>query len=644
MIEENKNEKLKLKAYVVFFFVCLGFLGVLLRVGYLQFIIKDDLVSYSEKQFIRKTKVYPNRGQIFDRSGNPLAINQRKFNVFAMPKEIEDRKKDAKVISKILSNVSNFSVYESIKDRDKFTWIKRNIDLSKTQIEQIKEIPGFYVEAFNGRFYPNNELASQIIGFVNVDNVGLNGIEKKFQKSLKGKEKEISYVRDAKGRAIKFENLTQSREPKDIHLSIDKEIQTLLEEELKKAFKKHDADVVGAGVLNALTGEVLAMSNYPNFNPNSPGKSKPEHRKLSFLTDPFEPGSIIKPLTVVAGLTNDVINPNSIFYCENGKMEIGKYTIKESDGHNFKWLSVTDIISESSNIGTSKMAFEIGADNILNTFKTFGIGEKTNLELPTESRGIFETPERMKKIRLSNLSFGHGLATSGIQILNMFAPFANGGYKIRPTILKNDGAIQKSPLINKQIITQVNEMLLKAVNSGTGKNAKINGFKIAGKTGTAQKLNKKEGGYSTEEYVSSFVGFPLEVNSPFVVYVYLDNPRKNGRYGGEVAAPIFKKITEYVLLKNNEFSQIKDTLADIGKLEEQDEISIISSSIKRLKSNKTPNFIGLDRKSAISLAEKQNLKIKLNGFGIIENQIPKAFSKIPNDKTIKVVLKQPSYD
>ncbi len=644
MKEFEKNEDLKIKTYLVFFFICIGFLGVLLRVGFLQFIKKDELIKYSEKQFIRKTKVYPNRGQILDRHENPLAINVNRFNVFVMPQEIEDKKETSKLIGKVLKNKSEFSIYESIKDREKFTWVTRNIDLTEKQVKEIKKLKGVYTEAFTGRFYPNNDLASQIVGFVDVDNIGRNGIERKFNKSLKGKEKTISYVRDAKGRAIKFENLTQSHEPKDIVLSIDKEVQDVLETALKKAHKKHKADVSGAAVMDARTGEILAMANYPSFDPNKPGRSDAKNRKLSFLTDPFEPGSILKPLTVVAGLTSKIIEPDSIFYCENGKMDIGKYTIKESDGHNFKWLSVTDIIAESSNIGTSKIAFEVGFENIVDTFKKFGLGNKTNIELPYESRGIFDTPKRMKKIRLSNLSFGHGIAVSGMQVMNLFAPFANGGYKVRPTILKADNNPASIPIMNKETVNTVNKMLLKAVNEGTGKSAKINGFNIAGKTGTAQKLNKEEGGYSTEEFVSSFVGYPLNVKKPFVVFVYIDNPKENGHYGSEVAAPTFRKISESLLLKNKEFDNIKETLANLDDLKEEDEISFISSSIRRIKKNKVPNFLGLDRKSVLSLAEKTNFKVKLNGYGIVDKQNPKAFSIVPKDKTIKIILRKPQYD
>jgi len=637
----ENNEPFKLKIYFVFFCICFGFSAVLLRVGYLQVVKKDELLEYGNKQFIRTTKVYPNRGKILDRHGNALAINVNRFNIFAMPKEIENKKDVSRKVAKVFREIKFKKLYKSLKDRDKFTWIKRNVDLKKEEVEKLKKIDGIYLEPFVGRYYPNQNLAAQILGFVDVDNSGISGVEKQFNKILVGKEKTISYVRDAKGRAIKFENLTQSREPQNIDLSIDQEIQDIVESAIKAGYKKHKAKLTGAAVMNANTGEILAMANYPSFNPNEPSKSKSKHWKLSYLSDPFEPGSVIKPFTVISGLSNNLIEPNSQFYCENGKMKIGKYTIKESAGHKFKWLSVNRIISESSNIGTSKIAFETGSKNLVNTFKSFGLGNKTNIELPHESRGIFNDEENLKKIRLSNLSFGHGIAVSGLQILNMYAPLANGGYKLRPTILKSKGETEKIPVISDKVRKQINRMLIEVVEEGTGDNAKIEGYTIAGKTGTAQKPNDKKGGYLEDEYIASFVGYPIDVKSPFIVYVYVDAPSEKGHYGSEVAAPIFKKIARAILVKNNEYHSIA---RESDNKKSEDSISLISSSVKRFKKNKVPNFIGLDRKSVLKLGEELNIRLQLNGFGIVTSQKPKAFSKLSGDKTVKIVLKKPSYD
>ncbi len=637
----EKNESFKVKIYFIFMCICLGFSSVLLRVGYLQVVKKDELLEYGNKQFIRTTKVYPNRGKILDRNGNALAINVNRFNVFGMAQEMENKKSTSKKVSKIIKEVKYKDLYKSIKDRNKFTWIKRNIDLTKDQVKKLKAIDGVHIEPFVGRYYPNQKLAAQVLGFVDVDNSGISGVEKQFNKILIGKEKTISYVRDAKGRAIKFENLTQSREPKDIELSIDKDIQDIVESAIKAAFKKHKAKLTGAAVMNANTGEILAMANYPSFNPNKPSDSKSKNWKLSYISDPFEPGSVIKPFTVISGLSNNLIEPNSQFYCENGKMKIGKYTIKESAGHKFKWLSVNRIISKSSNIGTSKIAFETGSKNLVNTFRNYGLGERTNVELPYESRGIFKNDDELKKIRLSNLSFGHGIAVSGLQILNMYAPLANGGYKLRPTILKTVGETEKIPVISEKVRNQINDMLVETVEEGTGDNAQIEGYKIAGKTGTAQKPNDKEGGYLEDEFISSFVGYPLEVKSPFIVYVYVDAPSEEGHYGSEVAAPIFKKIARAILVKNNEYHSLAK---NVDNKKTEDSISLIASSVKRYKKNKVPNFVGLDRKSVLKLGEKLNIRLKINGFGIVTSQKPKAFSKITGDKTVKLVLKKPSYD
>ncbi len=636
---EIGNPTLRSKTYFVFFLLIISFVVIIARVSYLQFIIKDDLISYSENQFIRKAKIYPNRGQIYDRNGNPLAINIQNFNLFAMPKELSPSKKEIVKLGRIIKKLSTSKTINKLKGRNKFTWLLRNIPLTDEQIEEIKNLEGVYYEPITSRLYPNNELASQILGFVGIDNKGLSGVEHRYDDVLQGKEKTISYLRDAKGRSLKFENLTNFKSSEDIYLSIDKEIQGVLEKSIKEGVIRHNADRGGAGVIDARTGEILAMANYPTFDPNNRKGSKASYRKLSFVSDPFEPGSVLKTLTIASALENGIVNPSTIFYCENGRYKVNDHTIKESANHKFKWLSVTDILKESSNIGTTKIAFELGHKKLYETFNDFGIGKKTGIEVSSESRGIFQKEKRVSKLRLSNLSFGQGVAVTGIQLLASYLPFLNDGFLIKPTLLKRHSNPERIQVVSKDTANKVARMLEKTVEKGTGEKAKIRNYRIAGKTGTAQKPSK-DGGY--EGYISSFVGFPIGVKKPFVAFVYIDTPKKNGFYGNEVAAPIFKKIAEKVLFKNNEFETLAKNLAETKK-EKADTLNIKQSAQKRVKSGQIPNLIGLDKKSILKIAEKYKLKLKVNGFGVAYKQYPKAFTPM-QDKTVKVYLKSPHYE
>lgn len=642
-ILKNHEQSFKKRTGFLFVVFCFGALGILSRVFYLQFCINDKLEKYSESQFIRKTKIFSNRGRILDRNGKALAINVRKHNLFTMPKELSNSKKEFKKLKKILPKLSLKKVLNKLKTRDKFTWIGRNLELTDKQVKEIEGIKGIYTEPIITRFYPNGELLSQTLGFIGIDNKGLSGIEYQFNDILKGKETEVSYVRDAKGRSIKFETLTEKNNSQSISLSIDKDIQADAEKFLKEAVRKHNADLGGIGVMDASSGEILAMANYPTFDLNNRNKYSSKSKRLSFISSPFEPGSVLKSLTIAGALETGKVSSDSLYYCEDGRYKVGKHFINESAGHKYKWLSVKDILKYSSNIGTTKIAFDLGYPSLLKTFEQFGLGAKTNLELPSESRGIFSKEKKVRKIRLSNLSFGQGIAVTGVQLLASYAPFANGGFFVQPTLIKKESSSEKLQIISSEHIEPITRMLESVVESGTGDKAKIKNHRIAGKTGTAQRPSQ-DGGY--DGYLSSFVGYPVNVKNPFVVVVYIDNPKKNGYYGNEVASPVFKKITESILIRRNEFGSFNSrSLARKANKTNNDSLKISRSAIRKTaKKGETPELLGLDKSSLLKFAEENKIKIKIQGFGIVYKQKPKAFMKLPKDRTLKVFLRPPTYD
>ena len=630
---------MKIKITSVFFVLVFLYISVIGKALYIQVLNRDKLLAYSKSQIVRKTKVYPKRGFILDRNENPLAINVQKYNLFTFVKNKNDLRKELKQLKKIVSKVKYQKILNKINKRKKFTWIAREIELNESQVKKIKKFKSIFIESRSSRFYPNHELLAQTLGFVGIDNDGLAGIEYAFNEQLKGEPEIYKYLKDAKGRPVKFKSANLDKRAQDIVLSIDKDIQASLEEALKVGVEKHEALRAGAGVMDATTGEIWAVANYPTFDPNHAKGSK--HRKLAFVTDPFEPGSVFKSLTIASALENNVVMSDTNYFCERGKFKVGNHYITESDStHEFEWLSVTDILKFSSNVGTTKIAFDLTYPTLKKTLDDFGVGKKTKIELPGESRGILDKKENIKPLRLSNISFGQGVATTGIQMLATYAPLANGGDYVKPTLLKisETNPVQKKKILSDKTSKAVTDMLVEAVENGTGGNARVAHFTIAGKTSTAQRSDET-GRYSG--YVSGFIGYPVNVDKKFVVFVYVDNPKK-GYYGNTVAAPIFKKIVKNILYKNKDYNRLARATKSTHK--EMDKLSIKYSSRRKVQKGIVPNLIGLDKNSAFRALDKIDAKYNHKGFGIVSDQYPAAGTVMTKNTIIKLKFQAPSYE
>lgn len=630
------------KITFIFFIFVFFFIAIICKAFYIQVVNRERLLAYSQSQVIKKEIIHPRRGNIYDRNGAPLAINVPAYDLFIMPQE-EDMTADG--IKKLVETIPELD-YNDIRNkvitRNKFTWIARKVRLKSEQLESLKTIKGLNIDETVKRYYPNEELLSQAMGFVGTDNIGLSGLEYSLNEKLKGKKKEIKYYKDAKGRAIKHESREFEETNEDVYLSIEKDIQIILEQALKESIVKHKADLGGAAVLDADTGEILAIANYPTFNPNSFGNSKEKERKLSFVTDPFEPGSVFKLFTVASALSNSIVQPSSVFYCEKGKYTIGKHVIREADTvKKHEWLSVSDIIKYSSNIGTTKIAFDLGFDKLKETLTSFNIGMKTGIELPAESNGIFTKDDKVSKIRLSNVSFGQGIATTAIQILSAYGALANGGYYIKPTILRREIKPEKNEILTTKVFSELKDMLIEAVESGTGQRARIASFDIGGKTSTAQRASST-GGY--EGYIPGFVGISYNSDKRYVVYVYVENPTEGGYYGNTVAVPVVKKIMEYILFKNANKNQIAEIKVDKVNQFEKNITPVNTPKIFKFKKGVMPNLEGLDRQSLEDFSIKNDFKMTIKGFGLVRSQYPKAGEKLNENASIIVELAPPSYD
>lgn len=551
-----------MKSRIITLFILLTAMWALLvvRAAFLQVIPNERLEALRRKQFETVVTLQSRRGDVTDRKGHELAISTTSYSLFADPKLIERPERTARLLAKHL-HMSYLPIAEKLKQAKKrFVWVQRHLGRAKRDEIAAYKIRGLGFIEESKRTYPNETVLSHVLGFVGGEGSGLEGLEAQYNSRLEANRKRISIQRDARGRPLIVggQLFTEAPDGADVELTIDRELQYIVEQEIKAAIVTHEADSATAVILDARTSEILAMANAPAFDPNRPADFPAERRRNRAIVDAFEPGSTMKTFVVGAALAKGLVEPNTKFDCEDGAFKIDGRVIHEADAqHKFKSLTVSEILSHSSNIGMTKIALKLGASEVSNVLNSFGFGSRTGVDLPAEAAGILQ-PLPWRNHLLGNISFGHGVAATPLQIANAYAAVANGGWLRRPYIVRRvrdnetGDIIEAGPktirrVLMPEIAAKLKLMLSAATGEGaTGWNARINGFPVAGKTGTAQKVNPNGRGYLPNAYVSSFAGF-LPVNDPkFVIYIAIDNPRK-GYYGSQVAAPVFAKIAGFAV-------------------------------------------------------------------------------------------------
>lgn len=533
---------------------------LIMRAAFLQILPNNRLKALQKRQFETSVTLNPRRGDILDRNGHELAVSMTTYSLFADPKVLTDVRKTARLLAGAL-NIPVRQIEEKIRNKKKrFVWIERKISKSVRDGIQELNIHGLGFIEESQRIYPNDRLLSHVLGFIGAEGQGLEGLELKYNEQLQATSKRVSLHRDAHGRPLIVNGQVFNQVPdgSDIQLTIDRELQFMLEQELGQTIREHEADSAVGVILDAQTSEILAMANSLTFDPNHSSDYPIERKRNRVVADSFEPGSTMKTFVVAGALAKGLVEPNSKFDCEGGLLRIGKRVIREADSkHRFGVLTVSEILALSSNVGTTKIAQKLGDDNLRDVLNKFGFGEKSGVDLPGEARGILH-PTPWHDHLLANISFGHGISTTPLQIANAYAAIANGGILHQPFLVKairdhESGEVSEiKPKNIRRVLgeDQVAKMriMLAAVTSdyGTGASARVAGFPVAGKTGTAQKVNPSGRGYLRGGYISSFAGF-LPANDPkFVIYVAVDHPRK-GYYGAAVAAPVFSKIARFAV-------------------------------------------------------------------------------------------------
>lgn len=552
-MKKPKEKWIRFRITTILVFFCLLAFIVAGRAFQLQVLKRDQLCKLAERQYKNKIPLVPKRGTIYSKGYEELAVTVEVDSVYAEPDGIEDPKLAAKRLAPILS-VSRKELEDHFSSSKSFVWLARKV--SPSLIERVKslDIQGIGFVKENRRFYPNAELASHVVGFSGIDGSGLGGIELAQDAQIKGKVEFVRAERDALGKRtlpkdLGFEDYLTGN---SIVLTIDKTIQYTAEKELANAVKKSGAKGGTAIVMDPKTGEVLAMANYPQFNPNDLSSYPQAALKNKAIVDTYEPGSTFKVFLLAAALEEGVVKPGDKFFCENGSMEIAGKVIH--DTHKHETLTVREIMKVSSNIGAAKIAAILGKERYHDYLTSFGFGSPTGIELKGEGRGILRSMNTWSKLELANVSFGQGVSVTPLQLTTAFSAIANGGYLMKPYLVKDildkDGKVIKrnQPQIVKKIISgetasKVTEMLRDAVaEGGTGTAAALAGYDVAGKTGTAQKVSGGRG-YAGNKHVASFIGFVPAQSPELVVLVAIDEP-EGVQYGGVVAAPAFKAIAE----------------------------------------------------------------------------------------------------
>jgi cell division protein FtsI (penicillin-binding protein 3) len=517
-----------------------AFATLVARSFYLQVINNEFLQEKGESRYRRDIEVSASRGKITDRNGDMLAVSTPMKSVWAIP---GDARKMSAAEKQSLAKLLEMSVREldaRLASEKTFVFVKRQVPPQTAEQIAALKLPGIHQEKEYRRFYPAADMTAHLVGFTGVDGKGLEGVELAFQQSLIGRPGTRSVIRDRRGNII--EDVGATKPPQDgreISLAIDSKIQYLAYSHLKQAIEEHKAKAGGVVVIDARSGEVLALSNWPTYNPNNRQKLSGAQLRNRAFTDTFEPGSTLKPFTAALGLEKGKYRYDTAINCAPGRMTIGSATI--SDPHPHGVLTVAQVIQKSSNIGVSKMALSMPAKEMWEMFDALGFGQVPQMGFPGEVAGRLRAWKNWRPIEQATMSYGHGISVSLIQLARAYMVFARDGDLIPLSLIKTEQPmVHGTQVFSAQTAREMRAMLEMAAGpDGTAPRARVPGYRIGGKTGTAHKL---EGGQYANKYVASFVGIGPMSDPRLIVAVMIDEPSAGMHYGGVVAAPVFSQV------------------------------------------------------------------------------------------------------
>ena len=621
------------------------------RAFQLQVLQGEKLKRLGERQHLKEWIVLPKRGAVLDRAGEPLALSMESQSVYARPHRMQDREAVSLSLAKILDlNVAD--VKQKIASDKPFVWIKRQVAPPEAEQIQALNVEGVGMFYEPNRYYPQGQLAGQVLGFVGRDSEGLEGLELQYNGYIRGETGSSVTERDALGRRVLVQGVEGLQIPPggDIHLTLDTSIQHLAEKELEATMAKNRAKAGVAIVIEPFTGEVLALANYPSFNPNNFTKESAQQRRNRAVADSFEPGSTFKTILAAAALEEGVVGKEDLFYCEMGKYFYAGKLIH--DTHPYAWLPFYKILQVSSNIGFTKVAEKLKKERYFKYIEKFGFGKVTGIDMPGEVPGLLRNAGSWSAIDLATHAFGQGISATPLQMAMAYAAVANGGFLMRPYIVhrvvgpSGEVLLENQPHVVRRVISEKTSRLLASMlkevtnEGGTGVMANLEGFEVAGKTGTAQKADLAHGGYAARKRVASFIGFVPADDPRLVVLVLVDEPEVNV-YGGVVAAPVFRNIARGALRHLAVAPQKPDLIPSaVGRAEVPFRRAPNKTNDADLdgSTSAVPDFVGLSLREAVEKARTMKIKVKMQGNGYVFKQSPAPGRRWSEDEVLVLNL------
>jgi cell division protein FtsI/penicillin-binding protein 2 len=551
-----EQEKVHVRLLLLAGFVLFWMTAIFGRVAYLQLFLHSDYLSRASRQQRHTIDIYPKRGVIFDRNLHPLAMSVPVQSAFAVPSELKDRAMAARLLSGALG-MSAEEIREKMDSGSPFVWLKRKLPPAKSEAVDSLNLKGIYLQEENQRYYPKRELGAHVLGFVDVDEKGLAGIEREYDNLIRGKEEKVVVMADARQRWFDGGEAQRDRGV-NVVLTIDEKIQYIAERELAVAIDRTHAPAGTVIVQDPNSGAILALANWPKFNPNAATEVPNETRMNRAISAIYEPGSTFKLITLAAAFDQNLIRADEVFNCENGAVTVAGHLIH--DHKKYGLLTVADILANSSDVGAIKIALRLGSPKFYEYIKAFGFGTPTGVDLPGESRGLLNRLEHWGSYSIASVSMGQEVGVTPLQMVTAVSSIANGGllYKphVREEMRRGDTVIplerpstvsEPRRAIRPETAATIRSLMEGVILHGTGKKARLDGWTAAGKTGTAQKIDPTTGRYSPTNVIASFTGF-APINNPAVtILVSIDSPGGYPHGGGDVAAPVFKRIAEQVL-------------------------------------------------------------------------------------------------
>ncbi len=614
------------------------FLAVAARAGYLQLVMAEDLRERGDQQQQRVIKLTPQRGAIYDRTGEELALSLEVKSLYANPAEIKNPELVRAQLAKVL-DVSSKQLQQKLTAKKRFVWLERR--LSPEVAEQVADLKlaGLHFVREHKRYYPRGQVAAQVVGFTGLDPKGLEGIELQYDSDLQGEAGLLISERDARGRGLATaeQHIRGGGPGGSLFLTIDRTLQYIAEKELARQVKASRAIGGTVVMIEPASGRVLAMASQPSYNPNATNRYQPGDWRNRSVSDSFEPGSIFKPFLLAAALEEGLLSPNSKIDCENGRFKVGGKTIRDHKGYG--QLNLHEILKYSSNIGLAKIGKKLEREKLYSYLRDFGFGEKTGVDLPGEENGTLHAPERWFEIDLAAISFGQGVSVTALQMAAAMGAIANGGMLMEPYLVEKivDGEgtqiYQRQPSAVRRVVAEttanlVREMMIGVTEpGGTGTKGAVVGYRVAGKTGTAQKVDPVTGGYSVDKTVSSFIGMVPAENPALLLLVTIDEPQDQS-YGGLIAAPVFSRIAadslRYLDIPPTE-AVAKAELPEQHLSSKPAQVRTITPGAPEDKElSQMPDFAGMSYRQVLEAMGSNGLNIKLTGSGKVVEQSPRA--------------------